>query len=552
MHETEASPISRREWAVVLALTVAALVLRIWNIQSAGLTHFDEGVYAFSALGLSQPGQPHLWYPTQEKFSPPLFPALLAVAFRLAGGAFDTAGLSLNAILGALTVLAVWQVGRRWLAPPAAVAASALLALSEFHIVLSRALLTDVVFALIFLVALAGCAVAIERLTIPSALAAGLLVGVAWNTKYHGWFTLLISGAALIPYVWFAGRRGLAATRPFVLVMIAAAVALACYLPWVLFVQSQPGGYAELARHQKNMLSLHWIDNLLRQIRMQVFLDGPFTRASLPVALLALLSVRGDCVRGKRWFLILALVSISAALAGGFATTAGLALAAIPLLLRRRSSFPAWLLLGWMGVWFFSTPLYRPYARLLLPLSLAMQLAAGYSLARMLLDPDAACMRFPMRRAATAALAAVAVWVLAPGRAASLWRPTRGFAAVSETWMPHIPAGGRVIVVGEPALGFYLHLAGRTAFERTENMKEIARISAPVYLATGNYARQVPVLQEGLRRLEGRLVKLAESSPGVLGDVRLLDDFLPAEARVRQAAPGRVHELTLYRLDPAP
>jgi hypothetical protein len=76
----ESSPIRAREYAVPLALTVLAFALRAFRPQAFGIDHFDEGVYAFSALGLFDPSQPHTLFPDQVLFSPPVHVALIAFA----------------------------------------------------------------------------------------------------------------------------------------------------------------------------------------------------------------------------------------------------------------------------------------------------------------------------------------------------------------------------------------------------------------------------------------------------------------------------------------
>ena len=65
------------ELALLIILLLLGFTLRIWNISSVGLDHFDEGVYAFSALGLTDSNQPHRLYPGQTKISPPVFFSLV-------------------------------------------------------------------------------------------------------------------------------------------------------------------------------------------------------------------------------------------------------------------------------------------------------------------------------------------------------------------------------------------------------------------------------------------------------------------------------------------
>ena len=61
-------------WLFALVI-LAALALRVWQISQATLDHYDEGVYAYSALAVAES---FTRYPNQEVFSPPLY-------FTLAG-----------------------------------------------------------------------------------------------------------------------------------------------------------------------------------------------------------------------------------------------------------------------------------------------------------------------------------------------------------------------------------------------------------------------------------------------------------------------------------
>ena len=144
-----------------------------------------------------------------------MFFSLVGLAYYVFGGPSDIAAILINTILGTLTVGLVWWVGRSWFGPQTGIAAAALLAFSEYHIGLSRTALTDVAFGFFFLLALACVVVAFQRQSIGLSIVAGLMVGLAWNTKYHGWFALLIAGAALLPFAWYCRAPGVSQRRSF-------------------------------------------------------------------------------------------------------------------------------------------------------------------------------------------------------------------------------------------------------------------------------------------------------------------------------------------------
>jgi 4-amino-4-deoxy-L-arabinose transferase-like glycosyltransferase len=538
----------RREWVLLLLLLLLGLSLRAWQIASVGLDHFDEGVYVFSALGLSDATQPNLLYPEQWKFSPPVYISLVALAYKLIGPS-DTAAVLVNIFLGTLTIAAVWWLGRRWFGPPAGIAAAALISLSEFHIALSRAALTDVAFAFFFIVALGLITLALERDSVKLAILAGLVVGIAWNTKYHGWFALVITGLALLPYAYVYRTRGLALARLLFLYVVISAVAGITFLPWALFVQSQPGGYRALLEYQRTLIDAHWRTNLITQVQMMLFSEGPLTRVSIPVALFcaSLLAPRGR-IPAIRLLVILVLLCVAALTVGGAGTAALLSLLALPGLLKRKSSLAAWMALSGLAVWFFTTPLYHPYARLLLPFILTIYLVAGFLMATLLRASESAAARdLQPALAAGIGVVMVSVVALAWPRTSDPWRPSRSAPEAVAAMNAIIPVGSRVIVIGEPEVAFYFHLTNRPAFERVEDPVVWKSIQTPAFMVAGVYAKRATVLREGLEKLGARLVPLGKY-PVEPNDLRLLDDFSPQDARTYREHPDDTFELTLYKL----
>ncbi len=534
----------------MIILILNGFAFRAWQISSAGLDHFDEGVYVFSALGLTDSHQPYRLYPGQFKFSPPLFFSLVGLGYQVFGAPLDRAAILINVLLGTLTIGLIWWVGRTWFGPPAGLAAAALLALSGYHIAFARTSLTDVSFAFFFLLALALIALAIERQSFGWAVVAGLAVGLAWNTKYHGWFALAVAGGALLPLTGFRYFRGQFTARVFLLWGVIAAVAVACYLPWATYVQMQPGGYAGLTQYQRTLIHPHnWFQNFWQQAQQQLLFEGPLSRASILAALVAAIAVNPGVRFGPKFLFGLIFVAVSSILIGGSGTAALLALLALPALLRRSASFSTWLVLGWLGLWFLATPLYHPYARLVLPFTVATYLVAGWWLARLVTEPASETQSGNWRLvlAAGSAAVVVAVAALAIPNPGNPWRSSRGMAEAAAAMESIIPAGSRVIVIGEPALAFYLHLANRPAFERIENIDALADIDAPIFVVTGVYAKRAPPLREGLQKLGNRLTPI-ETFPVVPSDVRLLDDFRPQDAGRFRAAPDETFAVTLYSL----
>lgn len=543
--------IARREWiamAVVLALGITA---RAWRPSTLGLNQFDEGVYAITAAGLTDAGAQAPSFPGLVRFAPPVYYSLVALSYTLSGHASDVAAVMVNVVAGSLTILAVWFLGRRWFAPTAGVAAAAILALNEFHITFSRSGLTDITFLLLFITALALIAAAIRRQSVAWAILAGVAVGAAWNTKYHGWFAVVAAAGALVPQVWRDRRALPKLYRPVGLLACVAVTAALCYLPWAWYVETKAGGYAALAAAQRGLLSSAWLGNLAAQASMQGYFDGPFSRCALPLAITLSVCTLPAEQRSRRFVPVLILVSLASLVLGSAATALLLAAAAVPALINQ-DRYESWMLLSWLALFFVSTPLYFPYARLLLPFVVGTHLAAAVCLASVIgAEPAAGTRRITPYLAGGVAAAVLVLSVSLLRGSAHTWRPARSMADAANAMTRAIPPGERVIVVGEPPVGFYLHLAGHaTGFERIGDLKQLDDVREPVSLVTGIYAKRVQPLREAMRRLGDRLVPVG-TYRWYPSDVRLIDDLPPGTARAYVASPDGTFDISLYRLLPS-
>jgi 4-amino-4-deoxy-L-arabinose transferase-like glycosyltransferase len=121
-----------------------------------------------------------------------------------------------------------------------------------------------VTFTLVFFVALGAMVWSLERGGSWRAVVAGAAVGLAWNTKYHGWFVLVIVAMAIVARGLVgrhdAGERAwtaMAAKRW----LVSTAAAFLCYLPWAAFIQSQPGATGGWSSYFATMLRIDWLGN---------------------------------------------------------------------------------------------------------------------------------------------------------------------------------------------------------------------------------------------------------------------------------------------------
>lgn len=540
---------------VWLCLFLLALLLRGLHFSRLGLSHYDEGVYALSAIGIADPEAPFQLFPGEERFSPPVYFTLAGLVARIFSVGADTGAIALNVVLGSVCVLALALVARRWFGDAAGLAAGVLFASSEFHVALSRTALTDVAFSLAFLAALFVLTEAFQRRSLPWALLGGLAVGLAWNTKYHGWLALGITGLALVPDLLAGWRaRNGDPWRLLGLWAAAALVAGACYLPWALYIEAQPGGYAGLVAYQRTMLDPRWIENALRQGLHQVFFEGPVSRAGL----LAAFGAAAWCARTRLGSLgaglaTLGLFCVAALTLGAGLATALLALLALPRLLGRGRGLPGTVVAIWLAVWIVLTPTYHPYARLVLPFTLAAALAAGVWIAARLerLNEGPETAPTPWICAALACL--VGAVSLALPDPSDPWRATLDCRRAAASMLPLVPEGSRVIVLGEPNLAYYLQVAGRPALEVVlgkDLPAVLANTTETVYVVAGIYAKRGGSAEETGRQLGARF-ELLRREPFEPTDVRLLDDFAPRRAYAFRSRPTREYELALYRVGPA-
>ena len=154
---------------------------------------------------------------------PPVFPALLSLAYRVAGPE-PLAGELLNALLGALTVVVLYLLVRRMFGRAEATVAAALLAVLPGQILWTDLLLAETLYTFLVVGTLALAVMLPRR---PWAVVVlGVAIGIATLTRGEG---LLLLGAAMA--VWWPDmpRRELLARTAAL-----AAVAVLTIAPWTV------------------------------------------------------------------------------------------------------------------------------------------------------------------------------------------------------------------------------------------------------------------------------------------------------------------------------
>lgn len=546
--ERRREPVTVLELALLLLALIAGALLRTWHFGSIGLSHYDEGVYAFSGLGIAEPERAMGLFPGQQKFSPPVYFLLIALT-NLLGVEPSRSPFVVNAILGSVTIPVLWWVVRRWFGAAAAVAAAVLLALSEFHIVLSRSALTDVAFALVFLLALAAVLRALEEESVKSAVAAGFFTGLAWNTKYHGWFALVV-GAMVVAGRWIFEKKGNAWLLKMIrLGLVSCVVAVVCYLPWALYIQSQPGSSTGWTAYFATMLTLDWLGSVVRHVQQQFYIEGVWSRISVPLAFSTSQLIL--VAQGKKvwpWWPVLA-TGLLSLVVGAFGATLVMACWMLLRVWRRGAPLSIWLTGAVVVLWFVMAPVYHPYLRLLLPMAIVAYALSGLIMAR----PIERLAVAPGGAPLAAGLAIAAIVTIAATRLsgpADPWRPSTGIVQAAGAIDSLVPAGERVEVFGEPALAFHLNLIGHPSAGELR-FEELEQFTSPVYFVTGIYLRRAPQPREVLKGYGDRVELLARVPSPVPPDLRLLDDFRPPALKSWLAAPDSTYDYVLWRYTPA-
>ncbi len=155
--------------ALALALAVTALALLVRGLFSlytpvVDPLRADAGQYAGYGLNIAEYGVFSGQYPTDrpqpDSYRSPGYPALVAIAVKLAGtGGYYPLLLASNALLGAMTCGLVVALGARFLPLWGAALAGLLLAMSPHHISVGNYVLSETLFGF----ALTSCLYLLSR-----------------------------------------------------------------------------------------------------------------------------------------------------------------------------------------------------------------------------------------------------------------------------------------------------------------------------------------------------------------------------------------------------
>ena len=272
------------ESVFVTGFAVLGLLLRTWHLNHEAVEHFDEGVYASvlwhdATVGTS--------YPAREFYAPPLLSGLIEVVGWVPGlGQF--APFLPAILLGSLTTLAMWLLGRAWFGQAAGIFLAAVVAMSDFHIIYSRMALTDVPCLLWIVASVYLGTLAVQRQSFRTAMAAGFVCGLAWWTKYTGWLPLaIVSSGTMLWWIWL-GRKSFGLFRTSAILLTMTASAALSFAPWFWQLR-EVGGYSAVSANHLGYLHgwSNWTSRQATHWTIQLDQDGISGRLSLALGLIA-------------------------------------------------------------------------------------------------------------------------------------------------------------------------------------------------------------------------------------------------------------------------
>ncbi|MFC8229990.1 dolichyl-phosphate-mannose--protein mannosyltransferase [Streptomyces sp. NPDC057287] len=309
-------------WGGPLLVALVAGVLRFWNLGSPKAVIFDETYYAKDAWALINQGYEGSWPKDIDKkilgdpssvdipvdpgyvVHPPVGKWIIGIGEQLFG--FTPFGWRfMVALLGTVSVLMLCRIGRRLFRSTfLGCLAGTLLAVDGLHFVMSRTALLDLVL-MFFVLAAFGCflidrdwarrklAAALpvdeEGLLRPDAhvaetlrlgwrpwrIAAGLMLGLAFATKWNGLYILAAFGVMAV--LWDVGaRRTAGAVQPYRAVALrdllpafvsTVPVAIGTYLvSWTGWIITDKGYYRNWAATEGKGGSWTWLPDWLRSL----------------------------------------------------------------------------------------------------------------------------------------------------------------------------------------------------------------------------------------------------------------------------------------------
>ena len=174
----------------------------------------------------------------------PLFPYTIAAFFMIFGQSLFTAKFT-SFVFGVLTIPLVFYVGRRIFDDKVGLLASLFIAINPYHIFYSGFILKEVLYSFIFLATVFMFYSAYRTDKTLYWIFSGLLIGLAYLTRYNAALLLLIPFVIL----FISKKLEYARTRNFIISLVVISIVL---LPWALYTYDYFG--TPLYTNQRSMI----------------------------------------------------------------------------------------------------------------------------------------------------------------------------------------------------------------------------------------------------------------------------------------------------------
>jgi len=599
-------PSPRAVWRRRIGWIIFAIALtKLGMARGVAVEHFDEGVYAsnwFFGMGEGGGGT----YPARWFYAPPFLPLVIEILFQILSPSNFAAVLPAG-FSGLMIVLFGVIAAKRWSSPTAGWIALVLGMFSGFQTTFAQTALTDVPLGMWWLATL----LCLHQGCVSGKLWWGILAGVTcaagWWTKYNGWMPMAIgvgglSVAGLLSSTWRTPRA-------WGVVLLGTLVAALIWSPYLASLQPIGGYTAINANHRGYIVGpAGWVTSLYRQWRNFEHLNG-FAWGLCEVLggwLLAVglvvdryfrsESTASESTEKLQWHRLVTELLPVTVVVGLAVTWLGAAIPlmifalwglAVSLLRFQRAAESRDQLLGicFLGVWFVGmfilTPLYTPYARLMVPWVIALWIGAAIGMT------EIAERTLGRARSGTNTTVRVATsWVLAGGLAVGCLLPaaslhvgsrgvmlpqrSQGILGITGDIIESIARQSdsdrdlAILVHGDPALFFQLRLgfiAGHFG-DRDVPMKirkspvypvgdlsvteqELPKEGPVVWLIVGPQGSRDPGVQEQLKKHPERVVEW-EVFHYTGSDYVLLDEYPPWQ--LKEDPILRQEVIQLYRL----
>ena len=195
----------KNEWLLLLVIILGASFVRLWDLGANGFNN-DEAIYGGQAASLAG-------YEEFEKhFSiyrahPLLLQYMVSIIFG-SFGVLDNVARVVPAVLGILTVLVTYLIGKQLYYTKVALIAALVLALLPYHVILSRQVLLDISLTFFFTLTLYFLVRYIKKpQDIQWLFLVGASAGLTFLSKEVGIFALIVSIVSLFLTRIFTLRR---------------------------------------------------------------------------------------------------------------------------------------------------------------------------------------------------------------------------------------------------------------------------------------------------------------------------------------------------------